>query len=263
MEKQRKKIGLALGSGGAKGLAHIGVIKVLEENNIPIDYIAGTSAGALIGGLYAALKDINKIENLARTINHQNVVSIFMDPSLHWGLVRGNKAIQLLEKHIGNIKIEDLTIPFRAVASDIKTGEIVVIKSGKLSTAIRVSGSIPFVFEPFHYQGHYLIDGGASMPVPAEIARGMGADIVIAVNLNNAYFNSIKIKKRINLVSVLQNSINLLQYQLAKENEKNADVVIIPDVPDIFFTKVVKGEKLIAAGKKATEKIIPQLQSLL
>ncbi len=260
-KKQRKKIGLALGSGGLKGLAHIGVIKVLEKNNIPIDFIAGTSAGAIIGGIYASQGNISDAEKLAQQLSYQDLIRVFFDPRLHLGLVKGQKAIKFLEKYINDIKIEDLRIPFQAVTSDIQTGEIVVLDKGKLSMAIRASSSVPFIFEPIKYNGHYLIDGGASQPVPVKTVRKMGADIVIAVNLDTAFFSSSL--QRFTIVSLLRNSVNLLRYHLAKENIKEADIVINPNIPDIAWTRITKGKKLISLGEKATEEIIPALKKLL
>jgi len=261
MKEKRKKIGLALGSGGIKGIAHIGVIKVLKENNIPIDYIAGTSAGAIVGGIYARNRDISDAEQLVRGLGYRDLIRIFFDPRLHLGLLRGKNAISFLEKYIGDTKIEDLKIPFRAVASDIQTGKAVVFDKGKLSLAMRASSSVPFIFEPVKYNGHYLIDGGASQPVPVRIVKEMGADIVIAVNLDAAYFSSPL--QKVTVVSLLKNSINLLIYNLAKENIKEADIVISPQIPDLNWVKIKQGEKLIAAGEEATRQVIPQLRNLL
>lgn len=261
MAKRHKKIGLALGSGGLKGFAHIGVLKVLEENHIPIDYIAGTSAGAIIGGLYAMNSSILLAEKLAQQLDYQDLIKVFFDPRLHLGLVGGDNATQFLEQYIGNTKIEDLKIPFRAIASDIQTGQIVIFDKGKLSTALRASSSVPFIFTPVHYRGHYLIDGGASQPVPAETVKKMGADIVIAVNLDDSYFAESSAK--ITMTGLLKNSINLLHYQLSKENVKNADIVINPEVPDISWLRIKRAKQLIKKGEEATRKVIPHLLKLL
>lgn len=263
MKKQRKKIGLALGSGGLRGLAHIGVIKVLERNNIPIDFIAGTSIGAIVGGIYAQKGNISDIEKLAQRFSYRDLINIFFDPKLHLGLVKGQKAQKFLENFIGDTKIEDLRIPFRAVATDLYTGEVVTFDKGKLSLAIRASSCMPFVFEPVKYNNYYLVDGGVSQPVPVKTARKMGADIVIAVNLDTTFFSSPS-QKRFTIVGLLRDSVNLLRYHLAKENVKEADIVINPDVPDIsWWTRLNEGKKIIALGEKAAEKTIPLLKKLL
>ena len=262
MKKQRKKIGLALGSGGLRGLAHIGVIKVLERNNIPIDFIAGTSSGAIVGGIYAQRGNISDIEKLAQRFSYRDLINIFFDPKLHLGLVKGQKAQKFLENFIGDTKIEDLRIPFRAVASDLYTGEVVTFDKGKLSFAIRASSCVPFIFEPMKYNGHYLIDGGTSQPVPVKTARKMGADIVIAVNLDTTFFSP-PFQKRLTIVGLLRNSVNLLRYHLAKENVKEADIVINPGTPDVPWIRLNEGKKMIALGEKAAEKVIPLLKKLL
>jgi len=263
MLSSRKKIGLALGSGGAKGLAHIGVIKYLVENNIPIDHIAGASAGALIGGMYAATKDIYEIEKLAKEFSYFDFLNIFTDISLSKGLVRGNKAIEYLKKHIGPMKIEDLKIPFQAVATDIITAKTIILDSGELIKAIRASGSIPGLFKPVHYEDYYLVDGGTSMPVPVKIVRQMGADIVIAVNLDFVYFSPKHRKNSLNIAQILEQSVNLLRYHLADENVKDADIVIKPDIPPVRLTAVVKGEKLIKAGEIAAQEALAGLKGEL
>jgi NTE family protein len=161
-----KKIGLALGCGGARGLAHIGVIKTLVKNNIPIDYIAGSSIGALIGSLYAATLDILQVEKWFLELTYKDLIKVLLDPSLHSGLIKGEKFINFLQSKIGVRKIEELKIPFRAVATDLFTGKAVVFKKGDLGLAIRSSCAVPFLFSPVISGDKCLVDGGISMPVP-------------------------------------------------------------------------------------------------
>ena len=132
-ELKRPKIGLALGSGGSRGLAHIGVIKALEENNIPIDFIAGSSIGAMIGGFYAARLDIKEIEEIALSINWRRIFSILFDPHLKQGLIGGEKLKTFIKNYINGKKFEDCKIPFAAVATDLKTGEIVILNKGEIN----------------------------------------------------------------------------------------------------------------------------------
>lgn len=263
MPGSKMKIGLALGSGGAKGLAHIGVIKYFVENDIPIDYIAGVSAGALIGGMYAATKDIYAIERLAKKFKYTDFLRIFLDPSFSRGLVKGDKALKYLQSHIGSVNIEDLLIPFRAVATDIINAEPVIIDSGELIKAIRTSGSVPVLFKPIYHDGRYLIDGATSLPVPVRIAAEMGADVVIAVNLDSVYFSPKYRKKSLNIANILEQSVNLLRYHLAEENVKKADIVINPDIPPVRLTAFVKGDKLIAAGEKAAQETLAKFKNKL
>jgi len=140
--KNTLKIGLALGSGGPRGLAHIGVIKTLVENNIPIDFIAGASAGALVGGAYAATKNIKTIEKIALQVNRRQILSL-IDPTWKHGLIKGIKIERFIENYIGKISFKDLKIPFSAIATDIRTGEMVLMNQGRVASAIRASISIP------------------------------------------------------------------------------------------------------------------------
>ncbi|MCD6270667.1 patatin-like phospholipase family protein [bacterium] len=259
----RKKIGLALGSGGAKGLAHIGVIKTLLTNNIHIDYIAGTSAGAIIGGGYAALGDISKIEEYAHSFTRRDFIKIFLDPSFRWGLVKGEKMVNFLEKRLGRLKIEDLKIPFRAVATDIKTGKTVILSYGSLIKSIRASSAFPMVFEPVKIGNYCLSDGGLSMPVPAKIVKSMGADIVIAVNLNSLSTLNKTEQTKTSILSMFRTSSDLLLYQLAKRDIEYADIVIEPVIPRIFWTKIVNGDDVILKGEQAAKKAIPKIKELI
>jgi len=225
---KRPKIGLALGSGGPKGLAHIGVIKILEENNIPIDFIAGSSIGALIGGFYSATKDIGQVEKIALNANWRQLLSL-IDPSLQRGLIGGEKIKKFVERHIGKIKFQDLKIPFSAITTDLKTGEIISINQGEVASAIRASISIPLVFKPVERKGRLLADGGLSLPVPVKTARRMGAELVIAVNLDADYFaNNDNNKTNLGFYKIANNSINLLRYHLASWNIKEADIIVEP-----------------------------------
>ncbi len=184
-------VSLVLGSGGARGLAHIGVIHWLEENNFSIKSIAGCSIGALIGGIYAAGK-LNEFEQWVRAITKIDIVTL---ADLSWGkggLVKGDKIIDTLIDIVGDQLIEDLPIPFTAVATDLKGHREVWIKSGKLFDAIRASISIPLFFTPFHYKGIDLIDGGVLNPVPIAPTFSDVTDLTIAVNLGGQPEKAVK-----------------------------------------------------------------------
>ena len=181
--KQRKKIGLALGSGGAKGLSHIGVIKALEESNIPIDMIAGASAGALVGGAYLALGSIQKLEKYVTSLTYKDLAWIFLDLGSSSGIIKGDKIEQYLKELCSDKVIESLSIPFAAIATEVSTGKAVALRRGSLASAIRASGSVPALIGSVYLDGKHLVDGGASCPVPVPIVKDLGADYVIAVNL--------------------------------------------------------------------------------
>lgn len=180
-----KTVSLVLGSGGARGLAHIGVIHWLEENDFKIESIAGCSIGAVIGGVYAAGK-LNEYEQWVRSITK---IDIFTLLDLSWeksGLVRGDKIINTLIKLVGKKRIEDLPFPYTAVAADIVNQKEVWIKSGSLFDAMRASFAIPLLFTPFKYKGVDLVDGGILNPVPIAPTFGDETDLTIAVNLGGS-----------------------------------------------------------------------------
>ena len=184
MKKEKKQtVSLVLGSGGARGLAHIGIIHWLEENGYQIKSVSGCSMGALIGGIYAAGK-LDDYEHWVRAVTRLDIVTLL---DLSWektGLVKGDKIINTLIKLVGNQLIEELPIPFTAVAADIQEEKEIWIQSGRLFDAIRASIAMPLFFTPFEYRGAYLIDGGILNPVPIAPTFGDATDITIAVNLN-------------------------------------------------------------------------------
>jgi len=259
----RPKIGLALGGGGARGLAHIGVIKTLEKHKIPIDYIAGTSAGALIGGIYAATKDIKQIEEIAETLTYKDFIQTFSDISLKSGLLRGEKVKNFIGRYAGEKTFKKLKIPFNAVTTDLVSGKTFAIKRGDIATAIRASCSLPGIFHPVKRGKKLLIDGGATEQVPVKTVKNMGAERIIAVNLNSRHFQpKIKDKKNneISTISTLISTMNIMIYHVAERSVKGAHIVINPDVPDIPLTKVVNGTEYIKIGEKACEDQIDEIK---
>ncbi|MCX6796247.1 MAG: patatin-like phospholipase family protein, partial [Candidatus Falkowbacteria bacterium] len=183
-EQKRKKVGLALGSGGVRGLAHIGVLRALIKNNIPIDYIAGCSVGAFIGSYYALYQDLDK---LIRTTldNKREKLAALLEPTWRGGIIKGEKVFELFKKYFGEAEFKDTKIPLRIVATDLASGEREVFSQGKIVDAVRASTAVPYVFAPFIQGDKILVDGGISNPVPDNIVKAMGAEVVIAVNLDN------------------------------------------------------------------------------
>jgi len=261
------KIGLALGSGGPRGLSHIGVIKALEEHHIPIDVIAGSSAGALIGGLYTALGSIEEVETIAKTITFKDLARIFTDFGSWSGIIRGRKVETFLAGMVKNRTIETLPIPFAAVATDISTGEGVDITKGDLSQAIRASSSIPALFDAAHRDEKYLVDGSGSFPVPVRTTKALGATRVIAVNLDSYHFVHPEGRQgKPTAADMGVAAVQLLRFNLAKELCREADVTIIPDVADISsvnLMQLVHGEDIIQRGYDAAQKAIPEIKKLL
>ena len=260
---RKPKIGLALGSGGPKGFAHIGVIKVLEENNIPIDFIAGSSIGAMIGGFYATTRDIKKVEEIALDTSWRQLVSL-IDPSFGQGLIGGIKVKKFIEGQIDGVHFDDLKIPLSVVTTNLKNGDVVCIEDGEVSSAIRASISFPLVFKPVELEHKLLADGGLSAPVPVDVVRKMGADIVIAVNLDADYFSNSKDKNSdFGYYRIGNNSINLLRHHLASWNIKDADIVVTPQPGNIHWNKFLDGKDVVLAGEKAMQTQLNKLQKLI
>jgi len=197
MAGRNKLTALVLGSGGARGLAHIGVIKAFEENDIPVDMVTGTSIGALVGGLYAAGKDAASMERIVQSFDKIKVARFFMPKFFGSTFMDNSRIVDFIKEITGDIKIEDMKIPFAAVATDLITGEEVVFNRGWLSDAIIASIAIPTIFQPVHIGGRYLIDGGLSNPLPISTALEMNATKIIAVNVApNPHRITAKLKNR-------------------------------------------------------------------
>ena len=268
-----KKIGLALGSGSARGLAHIGVLRVLKEEGIPIDMIAGTSMGAVVGGLYALRRDITRIEELAGEISWRRLLSL-VDLTFHrTGLIRGQRVIAWAKSIIGDVQFSDLEIPFACVATDIMTGRETVINEGSVMEAVRASSSIPGLFSLAKLRGKYLVDGGLVNPVPISTVKNMGAEFIVAVNVipdtssgDKTYWKTRRGKtgfKEPNMIEVLMQSMYIGARPLVQSALKNADIVIEPQMASIGPGDFHRARECILQGELATADCIPQLKRLL
>lgn len=261
----RQKIGLALGGGGPKGLAHIGVIKTLEKYGVPIDYIAGTSAGSLIGGFYALNKDIASIEKYVMDKNWLQVLSYFADPTFKSGIFQGNRLEGFLDGYLHDAKIEDTKIPFAAVATDLRTAKKIELKSGSLTKSIRASCAMPVVFKPVEIGKYLLTDGAVLSPVPVETVKKMGADIVIAVQLYNDSEENGKIGKA-NFVQVAEESFSIMARRIANDEIKKADILVYPDVSKMEWRSLLKQDAKIdgiQCGIQIMEKNMGHLNLLM
>jgi len=262
MKRRKKlvKIGLALGSGAARGLAHIGVLKVLERNNIPIDYIAGSSIGAVVGAMYSVTRNVNQLEKIVLSADWKLFLSL-LDPVLSQGLLRGQKIRKFIKDFLGDAEFKDLKIPTTIVATDLQSGETKLLDKGDLCEAIMASCAIPLVFQPVKIDGTVLVDGGLSAPLAIQPLQKMGADKIIAVNLDGDFFT--KKKEKFTIGEMAWQTINLLRYNLARRDAEAADVVIVPEVGDIWGHEFLNGEKAIAAGEKAAQKVLPEIKKLI
>ena len=179
----RPRIGLALGSGGARGWAHIGVLRALAEAGVEPQLIGGSSIGALVGGVYLSGR-LDELESWARDLTKLKIIGYLDLQMSGGGMIAGNRLLAVLEQHLGDLRIEDLPIPFAGVATDLVNGHEVWLQRGRLVDALRASISLPGVFAPVRVDGRWLIDGGLVNPLPVSVCRAMGAQVTVAVNLN-------------------------------------------------------------------------------
>lgn len=250
-DHHRKKVGLALGGGGARGIAHIGVIKGLIEAGVAIDYIAGTSMGALVGGVYALTKDIYALENTFLDLKRKDVLPLRdVFGKKRGSLFRHDAIVKMLEEAVSNRNMEECEIPFRAVATDVRNGEEVDIKSGRLKHAIHASIALPVIFAPVEHEGRLLMDGGFSNPVPADLVRVMGAEYVIAVDVTSKWINFENTVTTISSVyDAMSNAFSAMEYQLSRHVLEKADVVLRPPVVNYGWMQFDKACELSDLGK--------------
>ena len=265
----RQKIGLALGSGAARGLAHIGVLTVLEKEGIPVDLIAGTSTGAVVGSLYAQGKNVSQIKELTLDLAQQKLTR-FIDPSLpRTGLIKGKKIKDQLASFIGgDIRFSNLKIPFACVATDIETGEEIVIDRGSVPEAVRASISIPGIFTVVKRGGRYLVDGSLTNPVPVSLAKQMGADFIIAVNVipdvtDRAHGMGKEDSKEPNIIHILMQSIHIATYSFVRSSLEKADIVIEPHVAQVGPGEFHRAQECILQGELAAQSSIPEIKRKL
>ncbi|MDD2354429.1 MAG: patatin-like phospholipase family protein [Patescibacteria group bacterium] len=258
---KRKKVGLALGSGGAKGYAHLGVLKVLEENNIPIDYLSGASAGAIVASLYSLYKDIKKVEEILTDFH--KIRSLF-DISFKGGILKGKKIVNFFEDIFQGKTFKDLEIPICIIATDYVTGKEVRIKKGNIALAVRASMAVPFVFELVNCKKKELADGGLSSPVPIRALKEMGADVTIGVRIEDKLDDG----KKKNIYSMTERSINILQHNLAEYELNEADILLDPEFEGYGFLgvhKIIQGKigEAIQEGERVTKEELTNIKRLI
>lgn len=289
--RERPKIGLVLGGGGAKGTAHIGVLKVLEELHIPVDYIAGTSMGAIVGSLYASGLSPDEIEKVLTSVDWDDLFTgdpnrqdidfwrkredhLFLSPLslgvrgtkilLGKGLVKDQKInvlFEMLMLHASGINdFDQLPIPFRAIASDIETGEMVVLKSGRLADAARASMSVPGAFPPIELDGRILIDGGIVRNLPVDIVREMGAEIIICVDVGKPLLTREELEDPIAIMNQMLDIMMNKNVQEQKESLGPEDIYINPDLGDLGSGDFSRGAEGSRMGEDAAQKSIASLQ---
>ncbi len=238
------KLGVALGSGGARGLAHIGVLKALQEMNVPIDCVAGSSMGSMIAAFYANQMDLDMIAKLLSSLKKKHWLDLTVPTT---GLITGDKIRELVKLLTRGKNIEDLALPISIVATDLEAGERVVFRQGPIYKAVRASCSIPGIFTPERYDGRLLIDGGVIERVPIEAVKEMGADYTVAVDVGAQ-----KSKAKIDtLFDVIAQTIDIMEAEIVKNRIIHADIVIRPRVGHIGVATFDKVEECIEEGYRA------------
>ncbi len=252
----RPKIGLALGGGFARGIAHIGVLRVFEENQIPIDYLAGTSVGALIAAGYAGGSTLEEMEQVGLATRFKD----FAEWTVSWqGLASDTRLQRYLRRLTPMRWFEELRIPLAIVATDILTAEAASFTKGDIGSALCASCAYPGLFRPVERDGRLLVDGFLAAPVPTEAARNLGADFVVAVNLASLS----KDERPTNLFEIISRSFSILMNYTEMNWRPAADVVIEPDVTEFRWDDFPRTPELIAAGERATRQALPRILDAL
>jgi len=261
-EVSHKKIGLALGGGAAKGLAHIGVLKALQQAQIPIDYLAGSSMGALVGGWFALNKSVHLLEGLFLQIKDEEVFSEEEAIEKKDGaLFKNHTIVKFIEKAFKDKSFNDCQIPFAAVATDVETGEQIVLKEGQLSDAIKASIAIPIIFKPVKINSRLLCDGCLTNPVPADIVKKMGADFVIASDVSSRWLNpEEELKKPKDFYVMFYEIFSSFSYQISKRVLENADLVLRPPVLTFSSTAFNQTKEIAARGYQEAKKYLNQIR---
>lgn len=248
------KIGLALGGGAAKGFAHIGVIKMLEANGFRPDVVSGTSAGSVVGALYASGMTVFEMQEHAVALDEARIRDVTL---FNGGLVRGQKLQDYVNEMVKARPFERLRMPFAAVATRLETGERTVFVRGNVGQAVRASCSIPGVFEPVKIGDYFYVDGGVVSPVPVDAARGLGADVVIAVDISTKAGG----RTPESLLGVVNQSISIMGQKLGEQEMTRADVIIRPKVDDIGPADFEQRSRAILEGEKAALAAMPQIRA--
>ena len=251
------EVALVLGGGGARGMAHVGVLEVLQKEGIPIDLIVGCSAGSLVGALYANCKDAEQVKSLLIRKKRKDFVSANL-LNFKFGLFHRKPFICLMNNCLGDKKFEDLEIPLVVVATDLCGGKLVSFNKGPIVPTVHASCAVPFYFSPIKYDNRTLVDGGVADPIPVQVARDLGAKIVIAVNIEA----SLEGNYSFNLIDVAVRSAEIKHMQHGRLCMEDADVIIRPDVGHVGIFEE-KNIELYEAGKQAAEKALPLIKRAL
>lgn len=254
---RKKKTALVLGGGSARGMAHIGVLKIFQKAGIKFDLVVGTSIGAFIGAYYALGKDIRGAEEMALKFNINQNLDIIIPPTM--GIIGGNRIYDLIKSMVDAKTFADVQVPFAVVAADIESGEEVIFTEGPLAEAVRVSCSYPGIFTPHRVHGRLLVDGGILNTVPVSVARRMGADIVVAVDVGFCV-QAGEIK---NIFGIILQTYQIMGSELNRYQSEQADIVVRPDLAGIDQLAFAKAKMAIESGERIAIEKLPEIKHKL
>lgn len=258
-----KTVGLALGSGSTKGIAHIGVIQVLEENGVPIDIIAGSSAGAIIGAIYAVGTDLNMLGKFFASMSSREYMDMTLPRMGKGGLIKGDRLQEMIRLFTHDKTFEQTRIPFLCMAVDAETGELITFNSGKkLHECVRASMSIPGVFVPIRIDGRLCVDGGVLERVPCIPLREAGADVVIGVDVG--YRGEPRRIETPTVRNILDNTLDIMQWEITRLRLQAADVLLCPNVRGMMKRfSTVRTDDCICEGRRVAEEALPRILEAL
>ncbi|MGD1995288.1 MAG: patatin-like phospholipase family protein [Anaerolineae bacterium] len=279
MSSSSPTFGLALGGGGVRGLAHIGVLKALEREQIPIHFIAGTSMGGLIAAAYAAGLSPEEIEEEALRLANPRRLITFLDRSLpRRGLIQGQKVMKYLSEWLGEITFQDLRVQLALIAVDLKKGDKIVLREGKVLEAVRATMALPGVFAPVERDNQLLVDGGLLDNIPADVVRQMGADVVIAVDtstgaealavlIEDMYRRRFLPDRLVGLMEVIWRSVTVMASEISSRclEVGQPDLLLRPSIPQAVttLTGFTHAREVISSGERAMEEALPSLRKTL
>ena len=260
---QRPKIALVFGGGGARGLAHVGVLKVLRQEGVPVDMIVGTSVGAIVGALAAADVPTEEIEKMGAEVGWNNLTDLsksnLVKLLVSEELLSTKKMEEYLRKRFGDKTFADLKIPFACLSTDLRTGEQIILREGNVALAARASATMPGVFQPVPYRHRLLVDGGIVDNVPTDVAKLLGADVIVCVNVPPDFSRNAPS----NVLTTLNQAIYIQGQVIVQERLALADVLIEPQVRDVNAFELWKSKECMAAGEAAARKAMPALRRAL
>lgn len=286
---QRPKLGIALGSGSARGWAHIGVLQALTERGFAPEFVAGCSMGAMVGAAFAAGR-INQLETWALSLDWKGVVGL-LDVGLRGGLIKGDRLLNMFQGQFVECQFSELSLQFAAVATDLATGQEVWLREGSVSDAVRASCTVPGLFRPVLRGGRYLVDGSVVNPIPVSLCRAMGADVVIAVDLGshlgrrfpldaqNMWKTEVQRRRLFNIlgpsaraaipppsiVDTLLGAIDIMQQRIAQARlvGESPDVLVTPRLAQLGTFEYHRAALAIAEGREAVANMLPDIQQAM